>query len=99
MTIGFVESVDNGRTEKFKCDIHNFYTNDSVEFEKHKRDAKLSHIEQCSNVECFHCGGMITDKGEEGVEYRHRITGKATHRKCRIEMAAEFTNNATVTAT
>lgn len=85
-TLGFVETADDGHPEKFKCGTHDFYTDNPVEMDNHMRDKNFKHYVVITNGTCFHCGDVLNCNQSEGVEYRHFIEGKATHKKCRQEM-------------
>lgn len=84
----FVESDISKR--KFKCYVHEYYTDDIVDYERHLCDPKLSHVEIISNGKCFHCGDVLNADEKEGVEHRHFVAGQATHKECRKKLAEEL---------
>lgn len=89
-SVSFTEGGDEESDKKFKCSNHKYYTNDRAQYEKHLMDPSLKHIEQISNGTCFYCGDRLDADALEGVQYRHHITGKATHKKCREKMYQEI---------
>lgn len=91
----FLEEEEEAPGFKYKCTPHKFYTNDRAEMQLHMLDKKLSHIEIIRNDTCFHCGEKLDADKEEGIQYRHRITGKSVHKDCRKKLHDELVNAAT----